>query len=184
MPDNLSTWLCLYFGFPIVFLLALYAFKLIRQRNMLSLPSTRSSEGPVFMAVGFLVLLLVWPVVLIVLVADKCRPSHSLSVAPFWHAQDNLQEQITIEAAEIAAKVVDPLQRTPHVPFGHLNPGWLAFLQEKKEGFTLYAFTSPGYPPDEPWESGPKWSTYRYRKLGYAWVKSGKIKAEFIYEWD
>lgn len=184
MPNNLSTWLCLYFGLPVVFWLALYTFKSIWQRDKLTLPSTSSSEGPVFVAVCALVVLLAWPVVFIVLIADGYRLFRSRYVATFWYAQDHLQNQSTIEAAELSAKVLYPLQRTPDVPFGHLNPGWIAFLQEKKEGYVLYAFTSPGYPPAEPWESGPKWSTYRYRKLGYAWVKSGKIKAEFIYEWD
>jgi hypothetical protein len=73
----------------------------------------------------------------------------------------------------------------PDLPFGHLNAGWCALLASRQSGDTLWYFEVPGYTP------GPKdtphrhqWSVPQGAKHGYALVQSGKVRAEFVFEWD
>lgn len=73
----------------------------------------------------------------------------------------------------------------PPQTFGHLNAGWRALLADRQLGDTLWYFEIPGYTPDpEHTPQRHQWSVPQGAKRGYALVQSGKVRAEFIFEWD
>lgn len=97
----------------------------------------------------------------------------------------HLVARLTPEAAESLSRIVDPLGRVPDVPFGHLNGGWRALLAAKQDGDELWSFEVPGYLPGP--QAPPSihlWSMPRGAKRGYALVADGKVKADFVCEWD
>lgn len=97
----------------------------------------------------------------------------------------HLVRVVSPEAAEAEAKVIDPLGRVRDLPFGHLNAGWHALLASRQIGDTLWYFHIPGYTPEPetPWQRH-QWAVPRGAKRGYALVQSGKVRAEFVFEWD
>ena len=115
-------------------------------------------------------ILLIWPVVLVILILDICFWSKDHWTpdpeAAFNCRRQHLVRVVAPEAAEAEAKVVDPLGRAPDLPFGHLNAGWRELLAGRQIGDTLWYFEIAG------------------AKRGYALVQSGKVRAEFVFEWD
>jgi hypothetical protein len=97
----------------------------------------------------------------------------------------HLISRATPEAAELLARIVDPLGRVPDLPFGHLNGGWLKLLAAIQDGDELWSFEVPGYVPGP--QAPPsihQWAVPRGTKRGYALVAGGKVKADFVCEWD
>lgn len=134
-------------------------------------------------------ILLIWPVVIWFLILDQCF-SKKTDWKPDPEAAFNCRRQHLIrvvlpEAAEAKAKVIDPLGRVPNLPFGHLNAGWCALLAGRQVGDTLWYFEIPGNPtgPEAP-PQRHQWSVPRGGKRGFALVQSGKVRAEFLFEWD
>ncbi len=133
--------------------------------------------------------LLIWPLVIVIIIQELYFLSRD-QWTPDPEADYNCQRKhlvrvVSPEAAEGSAKVVDPLGRTPDLPFGHLNSGWCALLADKQVGDTLWYFEIPGYTPEP--DNSPhlhQWSEPRGAKRGYALVQSGKVRNEFIFEWD
>jgi hypothetical protein len=133
--------------------------------------------------------LVIWPVVLVMLILDMYFSSKDHWTpdpeGAFNCRRQHLERVVSPEAAEVEAKVVDPLGRVPDLPFGHLNVGWHALLADRQIGDTLWYFEVPGYTPG-PDEStqGHQWSVPRGAKRGYALVQSRKVRNEFVFEWD
>ena len=97
----------------------------------------------------------------------------------------HLVRLVSPDVAQADANVTDPLGRVPDLPFGHLNAGWCAFLAGRQVKDKLWYFKIPGYtlgPDDLPQRH--KWSVPQGAKRGYAWVRSRKVRAEFVFEWD
>jgi hypothetical protein len=134
-------------------------------------------------------ILLIWPVVIWIVIQDQWFSSKTDwkpdPEAAFNCRRQHLIKVVVPDAAEADAKVVDPLGRVPDLPFGHLNAGWRALLANRQIGDTLWYFHIPGDSPES--EALPpthQWAVPRGAKRGYALVQSGKVRAEFIFEWD
>jgi hypothetical protein len=125
---------------------------------------------------------LVWPLSAGVGVKEIQRPSRTYrEPSPeekFRCQREHLRMLTSPTEAERLGVVIDPLGRAPALSFGHLNAGWLAFLDKQEQGFALWYFEVPHKP------TGGK-STYAPSSLelrGFAWVKAEKVKAEFAFE--
>ena len=82
--------------------------------------------------------------------------------------------------AETANYVIDPLSKTPPLPFGHLNNGWANFLSDMTdEEDEMWSFFIP---------KGSLCGQYRPASTGdirgFAKVRGGEILGEFITESD
>jgi len=121
-----------------------------------------------------LLLLLLWPLIVpAILVDQKFKVADRLSAPRISQRQcksEHLTGSVVVPEAEASAKVVDPLHRVPDLPFGHLNTAWLSFIRQKEIGYRLHSFAIPA-------KSG-------ISMRGYAWVRLGSVKGEFIYEWS
>ena len=135
-----------------------------------------------------LVILFLWPLLILTMLLEPQCDDLKYRLAArrerFHCCREHLLESVTVESAERAATVMDPIHRVPDAPFGHLNAAWNAFLLRKRWGYRLRSFHIPGTPPDGLHEGTPHWTVPRGGMLGYAWVGFWTIKAEFIYEWD
>ena len=138
----------------------------------------------------YLMVFVLWPVSVCIAIymLYQDRKSETWSPDPqdaFTCQSKHLVAVLTPESAESINRIVDPRGRVPDVPFGHLNTGWRALIDSMKEGDELWSFEVPGYAPGpgEP-PSRHKWALARGTERGYALVASGKVKAEFVYEWD
>jgi hypothetical protein len=178
-------WTALYLMVPVVGIAVARAYNGRKQESL----SKLFRDQTVLFSIGTVVVLLTfWPLVLMGFALDpwitkfgywmdgrrnrfQCRPEHLLG-------------SVAVRDAEVSAKVVDPLHRAPDMPFGHLNPAWQTFLKQRRLGYRLKSFCIPGTAPTAMRAGAPRWSTPRGRKLGYAWVRLWRVKAEFIYEWD
>jgi hypothetical protein len=168
VPDSITAWVLAYLGLGPAAALAAHAYGKIWVRD------ADTSHTPVFsgepwwlIAIGLLAITLFGPFIIVYFLFSK---EESFQQHPEeWHvcSRSHLKKRTTVEAAELAAQVSDPLHRVPNVPFGHLNSGWQAFLKEGATDYKLWSFKLP-----------------RGKGAGYAWVKGRKIMAEFIYEWD
>jgi hypothetical protein len=136
----------------------------------------------------FLLMFLLWPLTLGIVIhlwfferqtdsfvtpdsedAFECEPHHLFSA-------------MTVQEAESQAYTADPLGRIPDLPFGHLNVGWQALLTLQTPTDALWYFEIPGNTDSHLGAS--QWSVPGGAKRGYALVRSDKIQAEFIFEWD
>lgn len=130
---------------------------------------------------------LLWPLAIVIGLKEYLYPEvwKPDPEAAFTCRRHHLVRAVSPDAAQAEARVVDPLGRVPDLPFGHLNAGWRALLADKQVGDTLWYFEVPGYTPDP--DDTPQrhpWSVPQGAKRGYAWVQSGKVRAEFVFEWD
>lgn len=175
-------WAGLYFVVPVVGVIVGRAFNSQKKE---SLSKLFEAETLLFSIGMVLLMLILWPLIAFGIALDpwitsvgywlnrrrdrfKCRPEHLLGC-------------LSIEQAEANAVVIDPRQRVPNLPFGHLNAAWQEFKQKKKFWYRLRQFSIPGTPP---LKGDAQWSAQRGWKLGYAWVSLWRVKAEFLYEWD
>jgi len=147
--------------------------------------------------VSWVFALFVWPIVVVIGLMAMYFPNWIARLSQAKDAQHNPEDDffckrehivklITPEDAERDALIMDPLGRVPQEPFGHLAPGWRAFLAQKKPGFQLWSFKVPGNFPSFQAKNdhGREWSVAQDEKMGFAWVHKGKIKAEFLTQWD
>ena len=132
--------------------------------------------------VGFSLLSVVWPVLAfgmgINIFGSKASWRSKLPEANFICQPRYLRKAVTRADAEIMGTIVDPLGRAPVGPFGHLNAGWLTFLEKGSEGLALCYFEVPHKPVDGEDPDVISYSKYR----GLAWVKGRKVRAEFVFE--
>jgi len=131
---------------------------------------------------AFSLLSVVWPVLVLWMLINtfsgKASWRSKLPEAAFTCKPPHLRKTITQVDAEKLGAIIDPLGRAPTLPFGHLNAGWLAFLGKEAESFALWYFEVPCKPMSTGESTQPVFSSHR----GLAWVKSRKVKAEFIFE--
>ncbi len=141
--------------------------------------------------------LLMWPIVVVIGLVALYFPHWISKRSPYKDVQHNPEDDFfcqrehivklpTPTEAERDAVITDPLGRVPPEPFGHLAPGWRAFLALQKPGFQLWSFKVPGNFVSFQAKNaqGREWSVAQDEKMGFAWVHKGKIKAEFLTQWD
>jgi phosphogluconate dehydratase len=90
-------------------------------------------------------------------------------------------ENLVVEAKAI---VSDPKGRVPNLPFGHLHSGWIKLLGQLEKGDSLWSFKTPGWTASKGERGATQWAIPRDVVSGYAVVRNGKVKAEFLTEWD
>jgi hypothetical protein len=127
--------------------------------------------------------LVLWPLAIVIVLYDRFHQDRwePHPEAAFTCRSQHLVRVVTPKAAQAEAKVFDPLGRVPDLPFGHLNAGWCALLAGKQEMDELWYFEVPGNEPDS---VAQQWPVPQGAKRGYALVRSGKVRAEFVFEWD
>ena len=140
---------------------------------------------------GILGFMIVWPLLPPVILWDLSRPYYEREMFRFQNnpadqfmcQRFHLTKRVTPEQAEADNLHIDPLGRVPSDPFGHLHPGWLAFLSKKTAKLNLWEFEIP----EDRYEV-PKW--FDRKKLvgfsvkGYALVRGKSVRAEFFTEWN
>ena len=140
---------------------------------------------------GILGFMIAWPLLPPVILWDLSRPYYEREMFRFQNnpadqfmcQRFHLTKQVTPEQAEADNLHIDPLGRVPSDPFGHLHPGWLAFLSKKTAKLNLWEFEIP----EDRYEV-PKW--FRREKLsglsvkGYALARGKSVRAEFFTEWN
>ena len=120
---------------------------------------------------------LVWPLSIGIGISEIRKPTKTYpEPSPeekFRCQREHLRMPISIAEAEKLGVVIDPLERAPDLPFGHLNGAWVKFLSGRETDFTLWYFEVPR-----------KNARIRYERScrGFAWVKARKIQAEFVFE--
>lgn len=154
-----------------------------RQLRSTFLPGKRFAwKDELVTLLGFGLLSVAWPVfvlwMLIHISSAEANWRSKLPEASFTCQPTYLRKAVTLVEAQIMGTVIDPLGRAPALPFGHLNAGWLAFLAKESEGFVLWYFDVPHTPA----ANGKSDQPDLLRQRGLAWVKSRKIKAEFVFE--
>ena len=153
----------------------------------------KKTEDKVFLVFA----LLIWPIVVSIGLVALYVPNWTARLSPSKDAQRNPEDDffckrehivklLTPEDAERDAVITDPLGRVPQEPFGHLAKGWRAFLALQKPGFQLWSFKVPGnfVSFQAKNDQGREWAVAQDEKMGFAWVHKGKIKAEFLTQWD
>jgi hypothetical protein len=97
----------------------------------------------------------------------------------------DLLEIVNPNEVEVAAKIIDPKNRVPDLPFGHLNRGWKRLKWKMRSGDVMWSFRTPGYQPsNSEGYKGPQYSAPHNVVFGYAIVRRKKIVAEFLTQWD
>ena len=153
----------------------------------------KKTEDKVFLVFA----LLIWPIVVVIGLVALYVPNWTARLSPSKDAQHNPEDDffckrehivklLTPEDAERDAVITDPLGRVSQEPFGHLAKGLREFLALQKPVFLLWSFKVPGnfvsYQAKN--DQGREWSVAQDEKMGFAWVHKGKIKAEFLTQWD
>jgi hypothetical protein len=140
-------------------------------------------------ALFVLLVLMIWPIAIAVAIKEVIFPTkNEFRLKPedyFTCKKSHLIKKVNPQEVERMAVVIDPKGRAPQIPFGHLHPGWIKLLGQLERGDTLWAFKKPGQKPPKADDKGStQWSVPRGAVTGYAVVRNGKVKAEFLTEWD
>ena len=142
-------------------------------------------------AKGILGFALTWPLLPPVILLELSRPWYRRELLRFQNTPAHqfkcqsihLTKKIKPEEAEADNWFQDPLGKVPPISFGHLHPGWIAFLSIQTPKLTLWEFEIP---EDRHWY--PRWFEKRqsmsYCYKGYALVKGRSVRAEFFTEWN
>jgi len=138
---------------------------------------TEIRQEPLRQFAGFLVVILLWPVVPSMLVYDwiahRLRRRHR-SVGPvdrptFRVTPEHLRQRLSVAEIEAAELVQDPLNAVPNLAFGHLNAAWQAFASGLQPDDEIWRFEA---------EWRPEFETSK-RLRGYAAVRHGAVAAYF-----
>lgn len=128
-------------------------------------------------------ILLGWPIYLVWWVVESKREAARLveqNKSDFDCAPEYLIKQLSPSEAESTSYIVDPLRKTPDVPFGHLNQAWGLFLCDMLDPRDeLWSFFIPQDKPTGKWGNAHSGDI-----SGFAKVQDGKILGEFITEGD
>lgn len=131
---------------------------------------------------GFSLLSVAWPILVLWMMINifsaKASWRSKLPEAAFTCQPPYLRKAVNQADAQIMGTVFDPLGRAPALPFGHLNAGWLTFLNKESEGFALWCFEVPCTPI----ATGESTKPVLFSQRGFAWVKTRKVKGEFVFE--
>lgn len=119
----------------------------------------------------FILVWLVWPVAIVLTIIEMLkdkkagvnRDQRSKSKM-FFLSKDALLKEMTVAEIERTNMVIDPMDATPNVPFGHLNALWVGFRDGLEPDETLHLFESVGP------------NTFKRQLIwGYAVCKAGRI---------
>ncbi len=134
------------------------------------------------------IVLIVWPFAIAVAIKETISPSRNefkLQPEDYFTCKKNyLVKKVVPQEVEANAIVSDPLGRVPNLPFGHLHSGWIKLLGQLEMGDSLWSFKTPGWTASNERTGETQWSLPRGVVSGYAVVRKGKVKAEFLTEWD
>jgi hypothetical protein len=175
MTSEYWLWAVGYVAAPLVMIAAVRGYLYLRHGDAVH---PFKGESPLFSAVAAVLLLTLWPVMVpVVLLDEKFKVVDRLCGGLQRTARDDrvLLEVVTVEEAEASGKVVDPLHRAPDLPFGHLNGAWNVFLAKRRMGYRLKRFTVPAN--ERNGNDAPP------AAQGFAWVKWGTVKSDFLCEW-
>lgn len=203
LPSNVLSWFCIYLATGVVALLVtrLVVFFIMRKRDkpseglrniLQAMKDTRrqpikwNERAEQYLLVLPLMLLL-WPLIIPIVLKEHFYPKvwKPDPEAAFTCRRNHLVRVVSPDVVQAEATVVDPLGRVPAAPFGHLNAGWRAFRASMEPEDWLWYFEVLGVKP-EPGDGfyQPQWSEPQGGRRGYALVRSGKVRVEFIFEWD
>lgn len=134
-------------------------------------------------AIAIAAMALLWPAFLVwsVLKARKDKAHELEEDEPeFDCTPQYLVAKVDPVDAELTSYVIDPLNKVPPLPFGHLNTAWGNFLAEMLDpADELWSFYIPKGEP-----CGPHGFSSSGEIRGFAKVRNGKILGEFITESD
>lgn len=105
--------------------------------------------------------------------AHEPSPGFGLQERKFAVSPGDLREQLAVEEIERRERVSDPLGAVPDLPFGHLHPAWLAFLEQRGTEDALWSFSTH-------WT--PTWGREELR-AGYVIVREDAIGPHFLTVW-
>jgi hypothetical protein len=154
-----------------------------------SKPKSISARQVIKVFLFVMLVLMVWPFAIAVAIKEVFFPAkNEVRLKPedyFTCKKSHLIKKVIPQEIEKQAVVIDPKGRAPQVPFGHLHPGWINLLSQLEQEDALWAFKKPGQkPPKVDDKASIQWSVPRGEVSGYAVVRNGKVKAEFLTEWD
>lgn len=119
----------------------------------------------------FILVWLVWPVAIVLTIIEMLkdkkagvnRDQRNKNKA-FFLSKDALLKESTVAEIERTNMVIDPMDATPNLPFGHLNALWVGFRDGLEPDETLHLFESVGP------------NTFKRQLIwGYAVCKAGRI---------
>lgn len=131
----------------------------------------RVLEDVVVPMLTFILVWLVWPVAIVLTIIEMLkdkkagvnRDQRSKSKT-FFLIKDALLKEMTVAEIERTNMVIDPMDATPNLPFGHLNALWVGFRDGLEPDETLHLFESVGP------------NTFKRQLIwGYAVCKAGRI---------
>lgn len=131
----------------------------------------RVLEDVVVPMLTFILVWLVWPVAIVLTIIEMLkdkkagvnRDQRNKSKA-FFLSKDALLKEMTVAEIERTNMVIDPMDSTPNLPFGHLNALWVGFRDGLEPDETLHLFESVGP------------NTFKRQLIwGYAVCKAGRI---------
>lgn len=99
--------------------------------------------------------LVAWPIAIYWKAKEMANARDTKEVDPpkppkkFAVTRDHLLKQCSLSDIETSEIISDPLEATPGLPFGHLNPAWEAFKRSIQHGDQLWSFSAPS---TLPWE--------------------------------
>lgn len=131
-------------------------------------------KGILLNALFWAIALLLWPVLLVMFIHEKCFPTPAVDLTEkeFEVVRENLIQQRTIPEIEARERVTDPLGAVPDLPFGHLNTTWTRFKSELQAGDSIWSFSAQ-------WTSD--WGNSDIRE-GYAILRDHDIGTHFLTE--
>lgn len=92
------------------------------------------SAGIPFVAVS-------WPYFIYLELQEKYFPKHVVErKTGLQLTRADLKMKVSREDVEIEEMVFDPLGAVPNLPFGHLNPVWVSFIQDLDSNDELWKF--------------------------------------------
>ncbi len=122
-----------------------------------------------------------WPLALVFLIKDlipaRRKDAGAIVEYPFIARNQFLFEEKGLESIELENIYSDPLDRSPKIPFGHLNSGWELFKSKMLDGDKVRFFKTP-----KNTTYGKYGSSLPEDVHGYALVRGEEIIAEFVYE--
>lgn len=119
----------------------------------------------------FILVWLVWPVAIVLTIIEMLKDKKAgvnrdqrHKNKAFFLSKDALLKEMTVAEIERTNMVIDPMDATPNLPFGHLNALWVGFRDGLEPDETLHLFESVGP------------NTFKRQLIwGYAVCKAGRI---------
>lgn len=131
----------------------------------------RVLEDVVVPMLTFILVWLVWPVAIVLTIIEMLKDKKAgvnrdqrHKNKAFFLRKNALLKEMTVAEIERTNMVIDPMDSTPNLPFGHLNALWVGFRDGLEPDETLHLFESVGP------------NTFKRQLIwGYAVCKAGRI---------